>query len=194
MIQPEKALNPGGVDSGLDLVIEGRAGMDPSGSDEARRQFRNTLGQFATGVTCMTTLSPTGDPGGITVSSFNSLSLKPPLILWSIANNSTSSAGFQVGDPFAVNVLSAEQEDLATKFAQAGGDKFAGVNVHTGLSGVPLIQGCVVYFECTVAARYAGGDHDIIVGSVRRTFNIGKTPLLFHGGALGTFDSLGPRA
>ncbi len=176
-----------GAESGLNLLIEGRLGTDPAGSDDARREFRNTLGQFATGVTCMTTLSPTGEPIGITVSSFNSLSLEPPLILWSIAGNAASFASFQVGDAFAVNVLSADQEDLATKFARPSRDKFDGVNVHAGLAGVPLIAGCVVYFECLVAARYPGGDHDIIVGHVRRIFNIGKTPLLFHGGALRTF-------
>jgi len=173
-------------DVGLDLLIEGRAGVDPSGSEDARREFRNTLGHFATGVTCMTTLSPKGEPVGITVSSFNSLSLDPPLILWSIAQYSASFACFQVGDPFAVNVLSAEQEPLATQFALAGGDKFGGVSVHEGLGGVPLIADCVVYLECTVEARYPGGDHDIIVGRVRRIFNIGKAPLLFHVGALRT--------
>jgi len=80
----------------------------------------------------------------------------------------------------------AEQESLAMQFAQAGGDKFAGVTLHEGLNGVPLISGCVVYFECVVEARYPGGDHDVIVGRVRRIFNIGKTPLLFHVGALRT--------
>ncbi len=187
MTGPAKGRNAAGAEIGRELVIDGRAGMDPSGSEDARRQFRSSLGQFATGVTCMTTLSPNREPTGITVSSFNSLSLAPPLILWSIAGNSTSFAGFQVDDPFAVNVLSADQEDLATKFARPASDKFSGVKVHDGLSGVPLLVGCVVYFECVVAARYPGGDHDIIVGSVRRIFNIGKTPLLFHGGALRTF-------
>jgi 3-hydroxy-9,10-secoandrosta-1,3,5(10)-triene-9,17-dione monooxygenase reductase component len=171
--------------TGLDLLIEGRAGIDPSGSTDARREFRNTLGHFATGVTCMTTLFR-DVPVGITASSFNSLSLDPPMILWSIAQNAASFAWFQVGDAFAVNVLSADQEAVAYKFALAGGDKFSGVKVHAGLGGVPLIADCVVYFECTVAARYPGGDHDIIVGGVRRTFNIGKTPLLFHVGELRT--------
>ena len=172
---------------GVKLLIEGRTGTDPAGSEVARKHFRETLGHFATGVTCMTTLSPTGAPIGITVSSFNSLSLDPPLILWSIAKIAATFVHFQVGDPFAVNVLSAEQEHLAVGFGRAGGDKFQCVSLHTGLGGVPLIEGCVVYFECTVEARYPGGDHDIIVGRVRRIFNIGKTPLLFHGGTLRTF-------
>lgn len=170
-----------------ELLIEGRAGIDPGGSEEARRAFRDTLGHFATGVACMTTRAERGDPVGITVSSFNSLSLDPPLILWSFGKTSASFACFQVGQAFAVNVLSAEQESVARNFARAGGDKFAGVDLHTGLGGVPLLAGCVVYFECTVDARYPGGDHDIIVGRVRRIFNIGKHPLLFHVGSLRTF-------
>jgi flavin reductase (DIM6/NTAB) family NADH-FMN oxidoreductase RutF len=170
-----------------ELLIEGREGIDPGASDEARRAFRDTLGHFATGVTCMTTRSECGDPIGITVSSFNSLSLDPPLILWSIAKNNASFACFQVGQPFAVNVLSAEQEAVARNFARTSADKFIGVDLHSGLGGVPLLTGCVVYFECTVEARYPGGDHDIIVGRVRRIFNIGKKPLLFHVGALRTF-------
>jgi flavin reductase (DIM6/NTAB) family NADH-FMN oxidoreductase RutF len=169
------------------LTIEGRAGVDPSGSEEAQRQFRNTLGHFATGVTCMTTRTAKGEPVGITVSSFNSLSLDPPLILWSIAASGASFPCFQIGDAFAVNVLSADQVELARVFALAGGDKFAGVKQHAGLDGVPLIDGCVAHFECTVEARYPGGDHDIVVGRVRRMFDIGKTPLLFHGGTLRTF-------
>lgn len=170
------------------LKIEGRAGVDPSGSEEAQRRFRGTLGHFATGVTCMTTLTALGEPVGITVSSFNSLSLDPPLILWSIAAYGASFPCFQLGAPFVVNVLSAEQVQLAKVFALAGGDKFAGVKTHAGLDGVPMIDGCVAYFECTVEARHPGGDHDIVVGYVRRMFDIGKTPLLFHGGALRTFS------
>ena len=172
------------ADPACALVINGRSGIDPAGSEEARREFRNTLGHFATGVTCMTTLSPTGEHVGMTVSSFNSLSLDPPLILWSIANYAISFGCFRVGDAFAVNVLSAEQENLAVKFSIASADKFESVELHDGLSGVPLLAHCVVYLECIVEARYPGGDHDIIVGRVRRIFNIGKSPLLFHGGSL----------
>jgi 3-hydroxy-9,10-secoandrosta-1,3,5(10)-triene-9,17-dione monooxygenase reductase component len=170
-----------------DLVIEGKTGADPAGSDGARRQFRDTLGHFATGVTVMTTLTPQGEQLGMTVSSFNSLSLDPPLILWSIANKATGFSQFQVGSAFAVNVLSEEQEAIALKFARSGPDRFAGVALHRGLDGVPLLEHCVVYLECLTEARYPGGDHDIIVGRVRRMFNIGKAPLLFHVGNLRSF-------
>ena len=167
------------------LKIEGKDGVDPATDEGARRQFRDTLGHFCTGVTVMTSkVAKTDEPVGITVSSFNSLSLDPPLILWSIARESVSYGCFQVGDAFAVNVLSADQDALALRFARTGRDKFDGVPVHEGLGGVPLIEGCVVYLECLVDARYPGGDHDIIVGRVKRIYNIGRAPLLFHIGEL----------
>ncbi|MCC6912443.1 MAG: flavin reductase family protein [Rhodospirillaceae bacterium] len=166
------------------LKIEGRTGEDPRDSAEGYRNFRNALGQFATGVTVMTGFSPNGDRFGITVTSFNSLSLDPPLILWSLGREGGSFACFQAGTPFAVNVLSSGQKDMAERFARVGIPKFEGVATQNGLDGVPLIAGASAYFECLVEARYPGGDHDIVVGRVRRLFNIGKDPLLFHKGAL----------
>ena len=172
-------------DAGNILTIEGKTGVDPAADEDARREFRDTLGHFCTGVTVMTSRIPdTGEWVGITVSSFNSLSLDPPLILWSIARESVSYGSYQVGSPFAVNVLSAGQEDLALGFARTGRDKFDTVPVHLGLNQVPLIDGCVVYLECETEARYPGGDHDIIVGRVKRIYNIGRAPLLFHIGEL----------
>ncbi len=177
------------MDDGGVTTIGGRAAIDPAGSEAARRQFRDALGHFCTGVTVMTALVPeTQERVGITVSSFNSLSLDPPLILWSIAKDSVSYNCYQMGSAFAVNVLSADQEDMALRFARTGRDKFDGVTLHTGLEGVPLLDGCVVYLECRTEARYPGGDHDIIVGRVQRIFNIGKAPLLFHIGALRGLD------
>ncbi len=171
-------------DSAAQLMIEGTAGIDPSSGEAAQRQFRDTLGQFATGVTIITTVTPNGEHIGITVSSFNSLSLDPPLILWSLADTSISYEYFKVGEAFAVNVLAGDQEELAVNFSKTGEDKYRDVKMLTGLDGVPLIGGCVVYFECLVEARYPGGDHDIVVGRVRRIFNVGRAPLLFHDGAL----------
>jgi flavin reductase (DIM6/NTAB) family NADH-FMN oxidoreductase RutF len=170
------------------LRIDGRAGHDPADKSDAYRTFRGALGQFATGVTVMSGVSPLGDPVGITVTSFNSLSLEPPLILWSLGRDGGSFACFQVGTPFAVNVLSGAQKPLAERFARVGIPKFDGVATHVGLDGVPLIAGCVAYFECHVDARYPGGDHDIIVGRVRRLYNVGSNPLLFHQGALRSLE------
>jgi len=161
--------------------------VDPAASEGARKVFRKTLGQFATGVTVMTTLGPGGERVGLTVSSFNSLSLDPPLILWSIANTTTAFKCFQLGDPFAVNVLSAGQESQARQMAQSAVDKFRDVGIKDGRLGVPLVEGCVAYMECDVWARYPGGDHDIIVGHVKRVLNTGKDPLLFHNGTFRSF-------
>lgn len=166
------------------LRIEGSAGFNPADGTEAHRIFRNALGQFATGVTVMTGVSPAGDRFGITVTSFNSLSLDPPLILWSLGRDGGSFACFQAGTPFAVNVLTAGQDALAHQFARVGVPKFDGIGTLKGLDGVPLLAGCAAYFECNVESRYPGGDHDIIVGRVRRLYNIGGTPLVFHHGVL----------
>jgi flavin reductase (DIM6/NTAB) family NADH-FMN oxidoreductase RutF len=169
------------------LAIDGIPGLDPAGDEEAQREFRKTLGQFATGVTVMTTLTPGAERVGMTVNSFNSLSLDPPLILWSIAKTTPAFGYFRVQDPFAVNVLSGDQEALARQMAQSSADKFKGVALREGRKGVPLLEGCIAYLECDVWARYPGGDHDIVVGHVQRIFNIGKSPLLFHGGAFRSF-------
>ena len=168
--------------TGSILSIAGQLGVDPAAGPDARRMFRDALGQFATGVTIMTCCRPNGAMAGVTVNSFNSLSLDPPLILWSIASTSTYFGCFQTTDPFAVNVLSGDQQGLALHFAKSASDKFQGIASHPGLDGVPLIDGCVAYLECVTEARYPGGDHEIIVGRVRRIFNVGRRPLLFHGG------------
>lgn len=163
--------------------IGNEPGLDPSTDADSRRAFRDALGQFCTGVTTITGVAPGGEPVGMTVNSFSSLSLDPPLILWSIANTTPSFNCFVQGDPFIVNVLAEDQEALAMQFAQSGADKFDGVETLSGAHGVPVIPDCVAYLECTVDARHPGGDHDIIVGLVKRVFNFSKSPLLFHGGA-----------
>ncbi len=176
-------MNSDALHTEADFTVGGEVGLDPSIDDDARRAFRDALGQFCTGVTTMTTIAPDGEHVGITASSFNSLSLDPPLILWSIANDTPSFECFRIADPFVVNVLAADQEPLARKFAQSGSDKFSGVQVQAGLKGIPIIEGCVAHLECEVDARHPGGDHDIIIGRVHRVFNLRKAPLLFHGGA-----------
>lgn len=173
-----------------DLMLDGERGIDPAANDESRLAFRHALGQFCTGVTAITSLTPEGEHLGITVNSFNSLSLEPPLILWSIAKITPSFSYFDQGAPFVVNVLASDQEHLAQQFAVSGSvTKFNGVTTHLGRRGVPIIDGCVAYLECDVNDRHPGGDHDIIVGRVRRIFNMRKAPLLFHGGNFRTFMS-----
>ena len=147
------------------------------------RAFRDTLGRFATGVTVLTALAPGGEPIGLTISSFNSVSLDPPLILWSLSVESPSLEAFRAATHYAVNVLSTDQQEISNLFAARTGDRFAGVPLRQGANGVPLIEGCCAWFECANELQHAGGDHLIFVGRVER-FSPGEaaSPLIFHGG------------
>ena len=148
----------------------------------ARCDLRSTLGSFATGVTVITALAPDGEPIGLTVSSFNSVSLDPPLILWSLSLNSPNLEAFRSASHYAVNVLAADQQWLSDRFAGRSNDRFADLPRCAGLAGVPLIDGCCAWFECANEAHYPGGDHLIFVGRVER-FAQGESesPLIFHG-------------
>ena len=145
--------------------------------------FRRALGRFATGVTIVTTVDEAGQRYGVTANSYNSVSLDPPLVLWSLARNSHSLAAFQGSRAFAIHVLGAEQQDLALTFAGRGEqDKFAGLSLRTGHGGVPLFAGCAALFECETQANYDGGDHVIILGRVVNFERGEGAPLLFHDG------------
>ena len=148
------------------------------------RDFRNTLGRFATGVTVITAKAADGSPIGVTISSFNSVSLDPPLILWSLSLSSPNLAAFRDADHYAVNILAFGQQDLSDRFASRRSDRFADLPIHTGLAGVPLLDGCCAWFECSNEAHYPGGDHLIFVGHVEH-FAAGEAqaPLVFHNGA-----------
>lgn len=146
------------------------------------REFRQALGAFATGVTVITTVGQDGQPIGLTANSFNSVSLDPPLVLWSLAKKAFSLQDFQQAAHWTVHVLSAEQEALSNQFARAGEDKFAGVQTEAGLGGVPLLPDCAARFECTPEFQYEGGDHIIFVGRVERFERNAVAPLVFHAG------------
>jgi 3-hydroxy-9,10-secoandrosta-1,3,5(10)-triene-9,17-dione monooxygenase reductase component len=146
------------------------------------RDFRNTLGSFATGVTIITTQGADGTPVGITVNSFNSVSLDPPLVLFSLARSSRSLDTFESASHWAVHILSAEQEALSNRFARTGEDKFAGVDVQKGLGDVPMLGGCLARLQCRTSFRYEGGDHIILVGEVLAYDKQDVAPLVFHGG------------
>jgi 3-hydroxy-9,10-secoandrosta-1,3,5(10)-triene-9,17-dione monooxygenase reductase component len=151
------------------------------------RQFRNALGSFATGVTIVTTLSADGTDVGVTANSFNSVSLDPPMILWSLGKNSTSLDAFMEAEHFAVHVLAMAQESLSGRFAKSNTDKFHGLTVERGRDGIPLLPGCAARFQCRTAYRHEGGDHIIIVGVVDDFDHDGLAPLAFHGGRYGMF-------
>jgi len=144
--------------------------------------FRKALGSFATGVTIITTRDAEGAPIGLTVNSFNSVSLNPPLVLWSLAETSNSLPVFRAASHWAVHVLASDQETLSGRFARRGEDKFAGVDLEPGLGNVPLLRGCNARFQCRTAFQYDGGDHVIFVGEVLAFDRVDVAPLVFHAG------------
>lgn len=147
------------------------------------QELRAVLGQFATGVTIITTLGTHGRPVGLTANSFNSVSLVPPLVLWSLSCGSGSAGHFEAASHFAVNVLAAEQRPLAERFASRAQDRFSGVDWRAGTGGVPILEGAAAVFECRARSRYPEGDHVIYVGEVERCARrLGAVPLLFWGG------------
>lgn len=152
--------------------------------------LRRAFGHFATGVTIVTTRDREGAPVGVTASSFNTVSLSPPLVLWSIARNAFSFDTFATASHFAIHVLEADQRALSDRFARASSDKFAGIRVAEGAGGVPLIEGIQTVFECETAQRHEGGDHLILVGQVLRfqMLQHPADPLLFHCGRYATVD------
>ena len=146
-------------------------------------EFRAALGMFATGVTIVTARGPDGAPVGLTANSFNSVSLAPPLVLWSLSRRAGSMAAFSAGSHYAINILAADQHALAERFASKAVDRFAGVAWHEGSAGAPVIDGAVAVFECFNRSRYDEGDHVIFVGEVERcAHRAGAQPLIFHGG------------
>jgi len=152
-------------------------------SEQSQRDFRNALGSFATGVTIATTLDASGEPVGVTASSFNSVSLDPPLVLWSLAKNSLSREAFCESGHFAVHVLAASQEQLSNLFARSGEDKFGSVEWHSGELGSPIFQEHAALFQCRTRHQYEGGDHIILVGEVIHFEAREHAPLLFHAGS-----------
>ena len=145
-------------------------------------EFRAALGMSATGVTIVSARAPTGELVGLTANSFNSVSLDPPLVLRSLSQRSMSLEAFATGTHYAINVLAAEQQELALRFAAPVGDRWTGTAWRPGVTGAPLIDGAVAHFECFNRSRYEEGDHVIFVGQVEHCdHRPGAAPLLFHG-------------
>ncbi len=157
------------------------------------RAFREALSAFATGVTIVTTRSDAGRDIGITANSFNSVSLEPPLILWSLSRRAMSLPAFLQGGHFAVHVLAADQDALSHRFATPGADKFDGLQVGRGAGSIPLFDDCSARFECRKAFTYDGGDHMIFVGEVLRFQDFQRPPLIFHAGRYALAVEKSPR-
>ncbi len=160
--------------------LAGHAARPP---DFSAHEFRASLGMFATGVTIVTARAADGTLIGLTANSFNSVSLSPPLVLWSLGHHAGSMAHLRSGSHYAINVLAADQQALAERFAARGVDRWAGVSFTEGSNGAPLLQGAAAVFECFNRSQYAEGDHVIFVGEVERCAHRPEaSPLLFHGG------------
>ena len=145
--------------------------------------FRAALGMFATGVTIVTARDAAGVRVGLTANSFNSVSLAPPLVLWSLSQRAASLPAFSAGTHYAINILAADQHALAERFASKSVDRFAGVAFREGGDGAPILEGAAAVFECFNRSRYEEGDHVIFVGEVERCESRpGAQPLIFHGG------------
>ena len=157
-----------------------RRALAPSFSAQ---DFRAALGMFATGVTIVTARDADGAPVGLTANSFNSVSLTPPLVLWSLARSAGSMPAFERGSHYAINILAADQHALAERFASKSVDRFADLAFSAGAGGAPVIEGAAAVFECFNRSRYEEGDHVIFVGEVERcAWRTGAQPLIFHGG------------
>lgn len=151
-----------------------------------KRALRNAYGQFATGICVVTTLDPQGQPTGLTVNSFNSVSLEPALVLWSLRKESWSAQAFEAADGFAINVLAEGQREVSDRFAKPLPDKFHSVGFALGKHNMPLIHGAIAQFECLKHRQLDGGDHWIFLGEVLHFSHAQGDPLIFHGGRYAT--------
>ena len=146
------------------------------------RSLRDALGEFATGVAVITARAADGTPVGVTINSFTSVSLEPPLVLWCLGLQSPSMAVFESCSHYAINVLAADQIELSQRFSQSQSDRFAGIDWKVGAGDTPILPGCCAWFECRNEMHYPGGDHLIFVDHVEHFQRDEKSPLIFHGG------------
>jgi flavin reductase (DIM6/NTAB) family NADH-FMN oxidoreductase RutF len=160
-----------------EAVARERTSHDP-------RDFRSALGCFPTGVCLVTTLGLEGKPEGMTINSFSSVSLDPPMVLWSLARTASSAPVFRDAEFFAINVLAKDDAALSTHFARSAENKFSAFTERfsPGLEGSPVLKGAVATFECHARHRYYGGDHIIVIGNVERyTWNEAPSLLFARG-------------
>ncbi len=149
------------------------------------RQFRDALSEFATGVTIVATRDAEGRFVGFTANSFNSVSLHPPLVVWSLGLDSNTLPAFEGADRYAISVLASDQVDLAVRFSQPHADRFDGVGYTLGWSEAPLIAHAAAWFECRHHAKVRAGDHTMFIGEVVHCSRSPRPGLVFHHGRFG---------
>jgi flavin reductase (DIM6/NTAB) family NADH-FMN oxidoreductase RutF len=149
-------------------------------SSASPTELRKAFSSFATGVTVITGIRNNNQAVGVTISSFNTVSLDPPLVLWSLSERSILVDAFTLGKKQLIHVLERSQEDLAMRFAKSTGDQFSGIDFVTGASGLATLPDCVAYFECETIAVHPGGDHRIIVARIiNMQYHEERDPLIF---------------
>lgn len=169
----------------MTMLEPARPAADAACADAAfdARAFRQALGHFATGVAIVTARTATGEAVGMTMSSFNSVSLDPPLVLFSVARSAYSLEAMRAAKGFCVNVLGRHQEALSNRFSRALEDKWQDVAHRSGVHDVPLLEGAIAHFECEPYARHDGGDHEIFLARVLRfSTPCAQEPLVFYRG------------
>ncbi len=150
---------------------------------DATNAFRNIMGHFTTGVAIVTTMTKSGAPIGMTVNSFTSVSLNPPLVLVCLNNNAGTIAQFLAADKFAISVLADNQTDISQIFAKRHSDRFGETHWHKGENQMPLIDGAIAFFECNRTQIHDGGDHTILIGEVSHANLVtDDEPLIFYRG------------
>ncbi len=169
----------GGDNAGPTIAPDTAMTVSP---DNPQRALRDSLGMFATGITVVTARAPDGTLAGLTVNSFNAVSLDPPLIVWSLASHLSSVSVFADCEYYAINVLAEDQQHLSQRFATRDIDKFAGLECRDGFGGAPLLDGCCAWFECRNTTRHDGGDHLLFVSEVVRHTHEAKPPLVYFSG------------
>ncbi|WP_162009371.1 flavin reductase family protein [Labrenzia sp. CE80] len=154
------------------------------------RVLRDIMGQFATGVTIITTLGDNGAPVGMAANSFASVSLDPPLVVWSIDLNAPSLSAFRTHPSFAINIMCEDSKDLVMNFAKPSDNKFADVSWQAGLDGVPVLDAASTVIQCRTENRIEGGDHEMYLGRVIDCHKTDKAPLIFHKGKFAKLGNL----
>lgn len=150
--------------------------------------YRSVMGAFPTGVAIITTARDDGYRCGVTVSSFNTVSIEPPLILWSLSLRAPSYEVFRDANHFSVNILAADQAEVALQFARPADDKFSGIELAPDTTVAPLIRNALAHIECRLANRFPGGDHEIMLGEVLKLRQREGQPLVFQRGAFRTLQ------
>jgi flavin reductase (DIM6/NTAB) family NADH-FMN oxidoreductase RutF len=153
-------------------------------------EFRRACGRFATGVTIATVLDARGTPHGLTVSSFTSVSLCPPLVLVCLGHEVTNIRDFRTATHFGINVLKEDQQALSDRFARKGHDRFDGLTWQAGKTGVPLLPGCLAQIECSLHKRVEMGDHDLFVGEMVHAVVADGNPLVYFASAYHKLETL----